>query len=162
MIQMIRNRISAQTSRDRKKNYLRGLEQAKAKIAEDYSKLANEKSQLLLEIKKLRDSQANIISENERIKSSRKSTCDTCILSPSEQTLPQPTFMDKELEELSCSIASQIPECNKSLFKNAFTYATFISLVLLTNGNHQKNFTPEGNHLDHSRVPNGLYRYGKS
>ena len=71
MIQMIRNRVSAQTSRDRKKAYLNQVEQVKGSLQDENLRLVRENTKLLERVKKLEN-------ENEDLKRSAGSLCSKC------------------------------------------------------------------------------------
>mmetsp|Transcript_33025 Transcript_33025/g.29932 ORF Transcript_33025/g.29932 Transcript_33025/m.29932 type:complete len:87 (-) Transcript_33025:1231-1491(-) len=75
---MIRNRISAQNSRDRKKAYLSQLENIKEHLAEENKKMNQENSHLLEEIKKLEEAHARAVQENEELKKSLNFVCNFC------------------------------------------------------------------------------------
>jgi len=71
MIQMIRNRVSAQTSRDRKKAYLNQVEQVREGLSDENLRLVRENTKLLERVKKLEE-------ENEDLKRSAGSLCSKC------------------------------------------------------------------------------------
>lgn len=71
MIQMIRNRVSAQTSRDRKKAYLNQVEQVRESLTDENLRLVRENTKLLDKVKKLEE-------ENQELKRSAGSLCSKC------------------------------------------------------------------------------------
>jgi len=70
ILQMIRNRISAQTSRDRKKAYLYHLEDTKSKLYVENSLLKQQNSSLLKEIAKLKAANQKMIKQNVSLRNS--------------------------------------------------------------------------------------------
>jgi len=68
VLQMIRNRISAQTSRDRKKHYLYQLEDSKSKLYSENSMLKHQNTSLLQEIAKLKAANQRMIQQNEGLR----------------------------------------------------------------------------------------------
>lgn len=73
--QMMRNRISAQNSRDRKKAYAQQLEQINEQLVEENSNLRREKQVLLEEISQLKYSESQLLNENQTLKSSMCANC---------------------------------------------------------------------------------------
>ncbi len=84
MVQMIRNRISAQNSRDRRKAQMQALEQGKDVLSQENQKLWSEKAILLKEVLKLEQSNNKLMAEREKLlkkkkkKTNEKLTCVTC------------------------------------------------------------------------------------
>jgi len=83
MIQMIRNRISAQTSRDRRKAQLKALEDGKDELSVENQRLLDEKKSLLKEVKRLEQSNHKLLEEKERLLKRKKKnntslTCANC------------------------------------------------------------------------------------
>lgn len=68
ILQMIRNRISAQTSRDRKKAYLYQLEDAKIKLALENTTLKQQNSTLLQEMAKLKEANQRMLKQNNNLR----------------------------------------------------------------------------------------------
>jgi len=145
MIQMIRNRISAQNSRDRKKNYVVQLEYSKNRIADENEKLINDKNKLMKEIKKLEESQAAMLKENQMLKNNKIAQCSLCrgVAKGQEKSSLSTEAFAKNIEDLASMILSKAQSCpNKNLFNDIFSFATFISFLFLSN--QQKNNTTEG------------------
>lgn len=127
MIQMIRNRISAQNSRDRKKQYVQQLEAFQNKLAEE-NRLNQERSKKLQdENKRLIAMNAELLAENLRLKSG---VCPNCghstdassINSPeSNQNPPSPNY-----NPFSGSPKSKA-------FASFFCIATIISCLMYNN-----------------------------
>ena len=142
---MIRNRISAQNSRDRKKNYVVQLEYSKNRLAEENDKLVNDKNKLMKEIKKLEESQATMLKENQMLKNNKIAQCSLCrgVAKGQEKSFLSTEAFAKNIEELASLILSKAQSCpNKNLFNDIFSFATFISFLFLSN--QQKNNTTEG------------------
>lgn len=66
MLQMIRNRISAQNSRDRRKAYVNTLEDSKDILYQENLSLSVEKSKLLEEMQRLKESNALLLKERQQ------------------------------------------------------------------------------------------------
>lgn len=145
MVQMIRNRISAQNSRDRKKNYVVQLEYSKNRLSDENEKLINDKNKLMKEIKKLEQSQATMLKENQMLKNNKTSQCTLCrgVAKGQEKSILSTEAFAKNIEEFASLILSKAQSCqNKNLFNDIFSFATFISFLFLSN--QQKNNTTEG------------------
>lgn len=150
MAQMIRNRISAQNSRDRKRAYVWQLELSKTKLAEDNQKLAQDKTELLNEIKRLEDFRIKLLEENKGIKKNLNLPfCGSCNFGCKETQLsglnpiPLAKGIEKELSELSDQLLAKIPDCNKEMFNNTFALATFVSVNIIMNLSQQKGLAFE-------------------
>jgi len=76
MIQMIRNRISAQNSRDRKKFQMQKLEDINTGIMEENTNLLREKAALLNEIAKMQENERKLYKEIENLRQS--TVCSSC------------------------------------------------------------------------------------
>jgi hypothetical protein len=76
MIQMIRNRVSAQNSRDRKKVYLQQLEETNNQLTEETVRLEKEKVVLMNKLKEAELTCQKFREENETLK--RKNLCIKC------------------------------------------------------------------------------------
>ncbi|RYE26800.1 MAG: hypothetical protein EOP48_34920 [Sphingobacteriales bacterium] len=76
MIQMVRNRISAQNSRDRRRNRLQELEEINDQLNKDIKSLTHEKNDLIHQINGLQNSNNNLYQENQQLKSG--SLCSSC------------------------------------------------------------------------------------
>jgi len=147
MVQMIRNRISAQNSRDRKKNYVVQLEYSKNRLSDENEKLINDKNKLMKEIKKLEESQATMLKENQMLRNNKISQCSLCkgvTKGQQEKSILSTEAFAKNIEDLASLILSKAQSCqNKNLFNDIFSFATFVSFLFLSN--QQKNNTTEGN-----------------
>jgi len=76
MIQMVRNRISAQNSRDRKKNHLSKIEEQNRLLEEHNKSLLNEKYALVQEINGLKEANNRLYQENQSLR--QNSSCSSC------------------------------------------------------------------------------------
>lgn len=65
LLQMIRNRISAQNSRDRRKAYLQTLEHAKEILLQENKNLYDEKNDIFEEVKRLQETNKRLLKERE-------------------------------------------------------------------------------------------------
>jgi rubrerythrin len=136
MIQMIRNRISAQNSRDRKKAYVNHLESLKYRLQEDTQKVYQDKSMLLQEYKKLEEAHAKLLLEHEELKKNRSFVCSQCGHEEGQ------TNSEGEFGLSSPSNISRITNNSKSFFSYAFAFATIISCVLIMNINNGQYSLP--------------------
>ena len=103
MIQMIRNRISAQNSRDRRKAQMRALEEGRDVLTVENQRLWSEKATLLKEVMKLEQSNNKLIAEREKLlKRKKKKNCSleclTCLKNPQETS--QAGFSMADLDDL--------------------------------------------------------------
>lgn len=136
MIQMIRNRISAQSSRDRKKFQMQKLEDINTQIMEENSNLIREKSVLLHEISKLQESERRLIQENETLRQSN--ICSSCGRSSSGDFTHNMDENEEEglhiggLSNLSSPILNRFPSAGKG-FLTFFAFATLLSVIVVMN-----------------------------
>jgi len=133
MVQMIRNRISAQNSRDRKKAYLVQLEEAKTKLYTDTMKVNQEKSMLTNEILKMKQANKRLAAENQELKLKNALGCVNCHQRNNNYSLEH-----QSLDEMIQNVISNTePETanllmkNESVFKNAFSFSLFLSSQIL-------------------------------
>jgi len=141
MVQMIRNRISAQSSRDRKKAYMMQLEDAKALLAEENSKICQEKESLMKQLKKLEKTQRKLQSENQELKKNMEKTCQKCGQSkcnPTNKDQCSNESFSQMLSTLTGNDMMKFSEGNKS-YKKAMTLATMISIMMVMNIVQQGN-----------------------
>lgn len=147
--QMIRNRISAQNSRDRKKQYIGNLEK-------NNKLLKMQNAQLLHELTTLKESNKLFHQETENLKKAlqqQKDFCSHCghsnILSPSQNSsdesihIPQSDDIDldrltliRENSAHSPTFSRMFGGASRSFFSYTLTFATILSLVLLFNVNN--------------------------
>jgi len=141
MIQMIRNRISAQNSRDRKKAYLSQLEDAKNQLYTETLKASQEKNYLMNEINKMKEQNAKLLKENHKLKKIEDLDCGNCHqgFRPNDQEIQNQTIeeLTQNIINSSDSKTSNMLAKNKGLFKNTFSFALSLSIILLTKFNQQ-------------------------
>jgi len=138
MVQMIRNRISAQNSRDRKKHYMMQLEEAKSILADENNKLSNEKGLLLKQLKKLEKNQKKLQHENADLKKCWEENCKKCGQNKGfncmEEEEPEgQSTLSKILNKITAPIMNKLPEGQKPFNKKTMTLATIISIVMVMN-----------------------------
>jgi len=143
MVQMIRNRISAQNSRDRKKAYMVQLEEAKNVLAEENNKLNAEKGVLLKQLKKLEKTQRKLQHENQGLKKCWEENCQKCGQNKGfhvmeeeheeEKDQNNTTTLSKILDKFTQPIMNKLPEGQKAYNKKTMTLATIISIVMVMN-----------------------------
>ncbi len=140
MVQMIRNRISAQNSRDRKKAYMVQLEDAKNALAEQNNKLAAEKGNLLKQLKKLEKTQRKLQQENHGLKKCWEENCQKCgqnkkfhAMEEEHEEEKDPSTLSKIFDKFTQPIMNKLPEGQKAYNKKTMTLATIISIVMVMN-----------------------------
>jgi hypothetical protein len=143
MIQMIRNRISAQNSRDRKKAYMLELEILKQRLHDENRKVYHEKEDLYNQIRTLQDYNNRLIKENLDLKKKHVDPCLHCgkslqVTSPSVDFTADSTD-DFSLENVSLSSPSNISRShpNKNFMAYAFAFATILACVMMNMNNNQ-------------------------
>jgi len=164
MVQMIRNRISAQNSRDRKKKYVVQLEQVKNQLFEENSSLKKDTMQLQNEINRLKEIQNRMMKENEMMRENKKVlNCENCSGNLEKGSMKEESFVfnesvENKLEGLATLIYSQVPNCNKKLFKDILTFATFISFFFVSNMGNQRHSNFQGKFNFFAFNNNSLFR----
>lgn len=142
MIQMIRNRISAQSSRDRKKVYMLQLEDAQNQLMDENSKLNFEKEVLLKELRKLEETQKKLIDENEGLKRNKGQNNGLAYQfnKDGDSNSDDVTEEDSEGEEFSNMFKTivgsgfgKMTGSNKKFYKSTLALATMISVVMMLN-----------------------------
>lgn len=144
ILQMIRNRISAQNSRDRKKAYLYQLEESKHKLYSDTFQLTQEKNILLNELARLREANEQITAENEELKNGSKFLCNKCNNSDNKSQQQPLEEMVQSFINSSDPTTSDLLNKNKGLLANTFTFSVFLSTILLNRLNQQKGLVTAG------------------
>jgi hypothetical protein len=130
MIQMIRNRISAQNSRDRKKMYVQQLEALQQKLA-DESRMNFERSKKLQEEnKRLIAMNAQLMEENLRLKSCNTHTCANCGHSTDASSINSP-LSNENPPSPNYNPFSGSPK--SKAFASFFCVATIISCLMYNN-----------------------------
>ncbi len=137
MIQMIRNRVSAQASRDKKKVYLQQLERDNMRLQKENSALSTKYTEISNKLKILENSYAQLAQENEELKKIYYNlTCHNCgtaqIINQREE---YPSLEERE-ETLSENSSSGITRISRRTFTGGFfniamTFATILSVVLM-------------------------------
>ena len=156
MVQMIRNRISAQNSRDRKKAYVVQLEEARSMLEEDKAKLIQENSLLLKELKKLGEAQKKLKLENQELKRKqgiKEDTSKNC----AQQNMNLENNDEKNIEDenpienlsgvlksLTEPNFSRLSTKNKNFLHYTIAFATIISIIMMMNFAQQGNIIPQG------------------
>ncbi len=145
MIQMIRNRISAQSSRDKKKAYMMHLEEVKNLLIEEKERTVQEKEQLMKQLHKLEKAQKKLKSENVELMKNSNKTCGNC----GEDKFDQDSKSVGEsfsnlLSRLTGLDLNKIPDGNSKVFKRTMTLATMISIMMVMNIVQQGNGLIQG------------------
>ena len=151
MIQMVRNRISAQNSRDRKKVFMQQMEEVNTRLMDEITTLKAEKTTLMNEITRLQQSEAQLILQNQTLRNNSESTnnnmCSSCRRALHEE---DPLYIDdynnnqqqQTLEDnfnenfstLSSPILSRFASNGRGLF-TFFTFAALVCIILVLNVN---------------------------
>jgi len=149
MVQMIRNRISAQNSRDRKKAYLTQLEEAKTKLFTETLRINNEKAVIANEMMKIKQANKKLAAENQELKLKNALGCVNC-----QQRSGDFSLEHQSLDEMVHNVISNTePETasllmkNESLFKNAFSFSLFLSSSILKK------------QIDQTQASNGMWDF---
>jgi hypothetical protein len=104
MIQVMRNRVSAQTSRDKKKVYVNQLEDMKNALADENSKLSKEKADLAEKLKKIEREREALRQEVEMLKNRGCSKCGSTM----EYQSPASTMNQETTEESASNSSSPL------------------------------------------------------
>ncbi len=140
MIQMIRNRVSAQTSRDKKKAYMAQVEENKKELENENIKLAHENSYLLERVKTLE-------AENAALKRGSDSYCSKCGFTlENEMPNSNPETEDSSLEQSNVSSPTlRRGSSRRGFFGFSMAFAAIFCVLLFMNGGSIGGFTPQGN-----------------
>jgi len=145
MIQMIRNRISAQNSRDRKKAYVQQLEGEKKAIQDQVRQLTQEKDALLQEYRKLEESHARLLKENEDLKKNKNFACIHCGKLQDTDIESQNNSEDTFEDNLSLPSPTRYSSgYNRTFFNYAFAFATILSCVMIMHIQNQGSLPVQG------------------
>jgi bZIP transcription factor len=129
MIQMIRNRISAQNSRDRKKQYVQQLEALHYKASEDSRIVMERNKKLQEENKRLIAMNAQLMEENIRLKACNV-TCSNCGRSTDGSSINSP-LSNENPPSPNYNPFSGSPK--SKAFASFFCIATIISCLMYNN-----------------------------
>lgn len=131
LLQMIRNRISAQNSRDRRKAYLQSLEHAKDVLLKENENLGEEKNDLYQELKRLQEANMKLLKEREGLLKQGKKQGS---VSPLSVGALQSCLTNLELPQdgEKCD-----PQLTKQGFKLGFQLALVISVMVMMRLNEQ-------------------------
>ena len=144
VVQMIRNRISAQNSRDRRKVYVQSLEQTRDMLNDENVKLSDDKAKLIEQVKRLGKANAKLLKENQSLKKENKNIlCKDCQGSMdklhqcgAEAKLAEYLSEQGDLVAPDFKNLSQVP---KSLLKFSFSLGIVLSLIMLIQLNQQRD-----------------------
>jgi hypothetical protein len=125
---MIRNRISAQNSRDRKKQYVQHLEALHHKVCEEQKQTFEKNKKLQEENKRLISMNAQLLEENLRLKAGM--TCANCGHSTDNSSVNSPN-LNENPPSPNYNPFSGSPK-NKA-FASFFCIATIISCLMYNN-----------------------------
>lgn len=139
MIQMVRNRISAQNSRDRKKTHMLKLEDINHKLMSEKDALMKERTVLLDEIQRLQQANNALYEENQTLKNGN--VCSICRRTHS--TEPGQNEDDHQLPSTEESLQGGFSGLNSPVlqrfasggrgFMTFFAFAALVSLVVVMN-----------------------------
>jgi len=149
MIQMVRNRISAQNSRDRKKVHMMKLEDINTKLIMEKDALVKEREILVGEIQRLQQTNTVLYEENQTLKNG-----NICSLCRRPQNGEQSSQNDEENHLISTddSIQGGFSGLNSPVlqrfasggrgFMTFFAFAAFVSLVVVMNVQQNQGLVP--------------------
>jgi hypothetical protein len=156
VLQMIRNRISAQNSRDKKKAYVYQLEETKQKLYTDMLRLRQEKDFMLEEVDKLRGQNAALFEKNRLLKTDMPLNSENLeekdhmselngLLSISpNQSMEE---IRQKVINMSDPMTSNFVSQNKELFNSTFSFAMCFSMMLTSQVNQKKTMAPESKYF---------------
>jgi hypothetical protein len=143
MIQMIRNRISAQNSRDRKKAYMHELEILKQRLHEENRRVNNERDEVLKQFRELQEANLRLLQENEELRKKQFESCLHCgksqvASSPSDGNSGASTD-DFSMETISLSSPTNFTRTShmKNPMHFMFALATILACVMVNANNTQ-------------------------
>ena len=142
VLQMVRNRISAQNSRDRKKMYLNQLEEAKNKLHTDTQYLTNEKNSLMKELYELRESNRKLQEENQGLKMSFENGFEQLNQKFAVDNLAQQSFQEtirNVIKNFDPATQKLLNENTKNLYDNTSNFAVFFSIIFMLYKNNQES-----------------------
>ena len=159
VLQMIRNRISAQNSRDKKKAYVYQLEDTKQKLYNDMLRLRQEKDFMLEEVDKLRELNAELFEKNQQLKNSLVPNTESP--EEKEQTNEINGLLDlsskqslegirQKVINMSDPMTSNFVSQNKELFNSTFSFAMCFSMLLTSQINQKKTMASESKNFNMS------------
>ncbi len=136
VMQMIRNRISAQNSRDRKKKYVYQLEHIQNQLIEETSIIKQDKMNLIKQIKALEQAQEQLLCQNKLLKEGKAISCSNCVKGKIENQAHSQGLgnLKAEFEAfVSNAAGAQVPSSRVASIKQVITLATIISSVIISN-----------------------------
>jgi hypothetical protein len=131
MIQQIRNRVSAQQSRDKKKHHLQQLEFEVKKLSKENQLLSQKNIEMNNKLKSFEISYAQLAHENQALKS-HLDVCQHCghslLSSPSAE---YPSTDDHSSDVSASNLTRGSSPFRGSFFNYAMTFATILSVVIM-------------------------------
>ena len=144
MVQMIRNRISAQNSRDRKKFYIQQLEEIRDLLTEENSMLTSDKKTLLDKMQKMELDHEILIQEISTLKKNLPPVCSSCGFTMDYSSRNQETTEDNSSRDRSSNSSPFIERAPSRTgrgffgFSMAFTALLCLFFVLSTDQSRGK------------------------
>ena len=138
MVQMVRNRISAQNSRDRKKGHMRKLEDINTKLVLEKEALVRERVNLVDEIQRLQQTNHALYEENQTLKNGN--VCSLCRRGQNGETQNEDENLIASTEDsltggfsgLNSPVLQRFASGGRG-FMTFFAFAAFVSLVVVMN-----------------------------
>lgn len=135
MIQMIRNRVSAQSSRDKKKMYVTQLEEARDELEQENFTLLKEKSMLSNRIRDLERERDTLIDEVESLKKGANYLCSKCGCTLECEPAPELQNMDSTDSSASSPVAlHRGHRSSKNFFGFSLGFAAIMCVLFIMNG----------------------------
>ena len=147
VLQMIRNRISAQTSRDRKKAYLYQLEEVKNKMSGDNNVLKQQNISLLQELSKLKQTNKKLLQQNEELRGKSDfdiieiDHIDNNYTSANESKQVHLETIVKDMVNCSALRNCEAFTQDKDCLNDIYSFATILSTLVFNhlNNKHEKS-----------------------
>lgn len=134
MIQMIRNRVSAQSSRDKKKMYVTQLEEARDELEEENFNLRRDRSLLGNKIKDLESERDMLAEEVESLKKGANYLCSKCGCTLECEPAPELQSMESTDSSASSPAIHRGHSRSKNFFGFSLGFAAIMCVLFIMNG----------------------------
>jgi len=149
MVQMVRNRISAQNSRDRKKVHMMKLEDINTKLVQEKDALIKERTNLIDEMQRLQQANHALYEENQTLKNGN--ICSLCRRAQNGETYQNED--ENQIASTEDSLTGGFSGLNSPVlqrfasggrgFMTFFAFAAFVSLIVVMNVQQNPGFVPD-------------------
>jgi len=148
MVQMVRNRISAQNCRDRKKVHMMKLEDINTKLVQEKDALIKERTNLIDEMQRLQQANHALYEENQTLKNGN--ICSLCRRAQNGETYQNED--ENQIASTEDSLTGGFSGLNSPVlqrfasggrgFMTFFAFAAFVSLIVVMNVQQNPGFVP--------------------